>query len=749
MRPRRYAPYLIAAAVAAGTLATAAERPATGAPERTAKYVVMVGAAGLRWEDVTQANTPTLWSLAERGSIGSLSVRSGHRPTCPVDGWITLGAGNYAARDRTTISGPCPATTVAIDRAQGGGANLPDQQELVTYNRSKLPWGAMPGALPESVRCTVAVGPGGAVAGARPFGRVDRYEARLPADPGKLLSECVLSIVDLGTVSSKDPVLRAGQAHTVDNSLARVLAARPEESLVMVAGISDTDTTSRLHVAIADGPGWENGWLTSASTGRTGYLQLVDLAPTALAALGKPDPPQLFAGHAARRIEGRTANLAAAVTRPADADREAGAQRGIVAWFSGILVAVQLLLFAAAVPLLHRARGQGGPTGPRPPPRRLIAAMEVLLVGGALAIPAALAADAVPWWRTGSPGLVFGATTLAILAAATTLVVVSPPFRTTLGPMQLAAAAAAVVVGVDVLTGARLQLNGVAGYSALEGGRYAGVGTVGLGVFTAGILLAAGCLAQRVPRHWRPPVLVVVGGLGVMIVGSPYLGADAGGAVALTAGVCIAVAVSVGGWLTFGRLAWATLAGVAVTAGFAMVDLRRPVEERGELGRFLHQIGEGSARLAVQRSGSANMSALVNSPLTILAVAAAIFGWFALLQPWGGLKRLYGLYPAIRAAVAGTAVATVMGGVLGGAALTVAGAAAATAVPLATLAALRVLGHATDKTQAVVVPPDVPVLAPASPASPRATPASPDTSPASPRATPASPRDDLAVVPPD
>jgi hypothetical protein len=476
--------------------------------------------------------------------------------------------------------------------------------------------------------------------------------------------------------------------------------------------VADTGGTSRLHVAIADGPGWDRGWLTSASTGRTGYLQLVDIAPTALAALGKPEPPQLFAGHPAQRVEGRSTDLKAAVTGPADADREAGAQRGIVRWFTGMLVLFQLLLLAGTVPLLRRARGSTGPAGPRPVPRRLIAAMEVLLVAAALAIPAALAADAVPWWRTDLPGLVFGATALAILAVATTLVVVSPAFRSTLGPMQVVAAAAAVVVGVDLLTGAQLQLNGVAGYSALEGGRYAGVGTIGLGVFTAGILLAAGCLAHRVPRLWRPPVLVLVGGVGVVMVGSPYLGADTGGAVALTAGVCLAVALSAGGWLTFPRLAWATLAGLAVTAGFAVVDLVRPVQERGELGRFLHRVSEGSAGLAVQRSGAANILALVGSPLTILAVAAAFFCWFALLQPWGGLKRLYGLHPTIRGAVAGTAVATVIGGVLGGAALTVAGAAAATAVPLATLAALRVLGHASERTHLPVAPPDIPIPAP-------------------------------------
>jgi hypothetical protein len=712
MRARRYAPYLIAAAVAAGTMATAAARPATGAPEQRARYVVMVGVAGLRWEDVTATNTPTLWSMAERGSIGSLSVRSGHRPTCPADGWVTLGAGNYAARNRVATPGTCPPTSFPIQEAPGGGANLPDQQELVTYNRNKLPSGAMPGALPESVRCTVAVGQGGAAAGARPFGRVDRYEPRLPGDAGKLLSECVLSIVDLGAVSAKDPAQRAAQARAVDADLATVVRARPEQSLVMVAGISDTDATSRLHVAIADGPGWQDGWLTSASTGRTGYLQLVDLAPTALAALGKPDPPRLFAGHAASRVEGRGSNLAAAVTRPADADREAGAQRQIVAWFAGVLVGVQLLLLAAAVPLLRRARGQTDAGSSRPAPRRLIAVMEVLLAGSALAIPAALAADAIPWWRTDTPGFVFGVSTMSILAMATALIVVSRLFRTTLGPMQIIAAAAAVVVGLDLLTGTRLQLNGVAGYSALEGGRYAGVGTIGLGVFTAGILLAAGCLAQRVPRAWRPPVQVLVGGVGVVLVGSPYLGADAGGAVALTAGVCIAVAVSAGGWLTFGRLLWAILAGLVVTAGFALVDVRRPVQERGELGRFLHQVSEGSAGLAVQRSGSANMTAMVHSPLTLLAVAAVVFGWFALLQPWGGLKRLYGLHPTVRGAMAGTAVATILGGLLGGAGLTVAGAAAATAVPLATLAALRVLGHATERTQAPIAPPGIPIPTP-------------------------------------
>ena len=84
-----------------------------------------------------------------------------------------------------------------------------------------------------------------------------------PADPAKLLRACTLSLVDLGTVDATDPVVRASQAQAVDATLARVLAARPPDSLVLVAGLSDTDTSSRLHVAIADGPGYDGGWLTS------------------------------------------------------------------------------------------------------------------------------------------------------------------------------------------------------------------------------------------------------------------------------------------------------------------------------------------------------------------------------------------------------------------------------------------------------------------------------------------------------
>jgi len=706
---RRVLPPLFGVAIAVVSTISLAGRPAGGALADTVDYVVIVGAAGLRWDDVDPINTPTLWRMAEEGSIGSLSVRSAHQPTCPADGWLTMGAGNFAAWHQGETTGPCPPVNVQIGRPDNLGANLPDQRSVVSYNKEKLPWGAVPGALAESVRCTVAVGSGAAVAAARPFGRVDRYEPTLPANVSDLLDDCVLSIVDAGTVTGEGPERRSA-ARQIDRSLARVLDDRPARSLILVAGVSDTEPQTRLHVAIAHGNGWQRGWLTSASTGRDGYLQLVDIAPTALVALGKPVPHGLFTGQSASSVRGRPDDLKAAVTAPSDADKEAGAQRSVASWFFTVLVAAQVLLFAAIVPLLRRARRHALPGGPPALPRRTVAVFEVLLVASALAIPAALVADAVPWWRAGHAGWLFAAVVLVVLALATALVTALRPYRRTLGPIALVAGFSGLVVAVDVLTGAQLQLNGVAGYSALEGGRYAGIGTVGLGVLIAGALLTAGCLAQQVRRAWRPPVVVLVGGIGVMLVGSPYIGADAVGAIALTAGVCIAAAISTGGWLTFARLAWATLAGLAVTAGFAALDLSRPDAERDRLGRFLTALGDGTGGRAVQRAAASSVGAL-DSPLTVLAIVGAVLVWFALLRPWGGLKRLFGIYPAIRAAMAGIATAAVIGGVLGGSGLDVAGAVAALTVPMAALAALRVLHHASDRTQPPVVPLSVPVPA--------------------------------------
>lgn len=696
---RRLAPYAVAVIVALAAIIGLTWRAPSVSTAYRAGYVVVVGAAGLRWDDINQADTPNLWALAEKDGIAALSVRSGHRPTCPDDGWATLGAGDYASRTPASAVDVCPDLQAKVTVNPGGGATLTDQGGVVKQNRNAS-YGAKLGALAEAVRCTMAVGPGAAIAAARPFGRIDQYRATLPADPTSLLDRCTLSIVDAGTVDGTNPVDRAGQARAVDAEVGKILAARPPNSLLLIAGLSDTDSTSRLHVAIADGPGYGGGWLTSSGTNRDGYVQLVDLAPTVLAALGRPILVKLFSGTQVQRGGERPADPVRAVTRLADADREAAVERGVAMWFFWALVVIEIALLVLASPMLRHAR-RSAEAGEPKFSGRAVRVVESALVASAVLIGTSLLADALPWWRSSVAGLLFGLAVAGLAALITAGVMLGPWRRGTLGPISAVGVLLTAIIGVDVATGSHLQLNGVAGYSASEGSRYAGIGPVALGTFIAGVLLFAACLAQSLPdRRWRPAVIVVLGGVGVVVVGSPYLGADAGGAVALTAGVCIAAVIASGGWLTFARLLWATIAGLVVMIGFAVLDVRRPAADRGSVGRFLTQLHQGTAGVAIHRTAADDVVATLTHPLNALVIVAIVFNLVVLIKPWGGLMRLFGLYPAIRGVLPGIAVAATLAGLLDGVGLTTAGAAAASALPLVTVAALRVLDHADDRTSA-------------------------------------------------
>ena len=85
------------------------------------RHVVVVGISGLRWSDVSQAGTPTLWRLAEAGSVGSLVDYAVKPLTCPADAWLTLNAGARAQSDHTNAAcGAFPAVNPA-----GAGAVVP------------------------------------------------------------------------------------------------------------------------------------------------------------------------------------------------------------------------------------------------------------------------------------------------------------------------------------------------------------------------------------------------------------------------------------------------------------------------------------------------------------------------------------------------------------------------------------------------------------------------------------------------
>jgi hypothetical protein len=241
-----------------------------------------------------------------------------------------------------------------------------------------------------------------------------------------------------------------------------------------------------------------------------------------------------------------------------------------------------------------------------------------------------------------------------------------------------------------VLTGSHLQFGSVTGYSPLVAGRFTGFGNITFGIFAACVLLAAGCIAQSLTRERRPVLLGVVGVAAVVIVGAPAWGSDVGGLVSLSGAVVVATMRSAGIRLSAGRVVAAVLVGSLAVAAFAAYDLSRPPAERTHLARFVEQLQDGTASTVVTRKAEANLTLLVNSPLTLLVLGALVLIVFVLLRPVGGLRRVFALYPGVRAGFAGVTVASVVGFAVNDSGIAVPAFAAAVAVPLAIAVALRV-----------------------------------------------------------
>jgi hypothetical protein len=217
---------------------------------------------------------------------------------------------------------------------------------------------------------------------------------------------------------------------------------------------------------------------------------------------------------------------------------------------------------------------------------------------------------------------------------------------------------------VDAVTGARLQIATVFGYSPTVGGRFAGFGNVAFAQVAASAILLAAVAAHLIGR--RRGTLVATGILGAALLadGMPIWGSDVGGVLAAVPAFSV-VALGLGR----ARFSWRRAAGlagaaVATVVAFGALDLLRPAPERTHLGRLLERMGsEGLGPLGevVQRKLLANLAVLPGSIWVPLVPAVLAFlGWLA----WGTSDRLEAIrarVPELRSALAGVLVAGTLG----------------------------------------------------------------------------------------
>jgi hypothetical protein len=581
-------PWPLALVVIVGCLLTAAMiRPAAAQPHHPqtpsgpAGPVVLLGVPDLRWEDVAPETTPTLWLLAGRASVAALTARSGERATRAA-GWLTLNTGSRAVARVDAQTVPAPA---APNQLQA----LREANQAAAY-RSQV--GALGDALTRAGHVVATVGGPGAVLGAMTGdGTVER---RAPSVAVALTRAdiVVVELPQLYTVDRRDPLAVQGALTAIDQAVATALAELPRGGTLLIAGVSEGATgRAHLHVAMASGPAYGPGRLTSASTGRTGVVQLIDAAPTLLDLVGTPAPPVML-GAPWRTVPGSALAPAQAVAGFVDLDRRSVTTQIAVDWYYPA-VAWTALLYVALVLLAWR-RGR----------TRLLRPLGAVLA----AVPiAGYLAQLVPWWRVGSWPL---APLTVGIAAVVGLGAAAVPWarRHRWGVPALVGGCTAVVLAADAATGSPLSLDAPFADNPIVAGRFHGLGNVAFALFATGTLIAAAALAADRPPRLAAPVVFGLGGLAVVIDGLPSLGDDLGGGLALVPAVAVLgfavsrVRVSV-------RHVLAVLAAtVLITVGFALYDFSRPPADRTHLGRFIGQIGEGVAGVTLRRKLDTSLS---------------------------------------------------------------------------------------------------------------------------------------------
>ncbi|MPQ99750.1 hypothetical protein GB931_17855 [Modestobacter sp. I12A-02628] len=580
--------------------------------------------------------------------------------------------------DGATGLGPCGQQE---QTARVGLADPAGTVARIAADAGTRRFGAEPGALGETVGCATVVGRSASVAVAArgagltvtdepatdPAGVADQLDAGCP-----LVLVSLDALVDAGAApdapaagdpaagdpaagdpAAVDPAVRAAAVARVDAAVGLVraaLAQLPGSTLLLVQGVSEVDgDEAQLHVSMVSGPGFGTGWLTSASTGRAPFVQLIDTAPTVLRALGETAPASMNGQPV--RTAGARPDLATAVRQLDLANTAAMVHHSTVGGFFWSLVAVAALLVLAGSLVLGGFSGRPGvAAGSRA--RRWL--RPACLLAASLPIATYLA-NALPWERSGSPRLALVGAVLAVTVLLAVVAARGPWRRRRLGPPV---AVLAVTLGTllgDALTGSHLELDGLLGYDAIVAGRFVGFGNLSSGLLSVSGLLLTAAVATALGRRagsrtaaadrWVIGTVAVLGLAVVAVVGAPFWGRDFGGVLSGLPGFVLLAMLLGHVRVTVARLVLVAGVGVLGVSVVALLDWLRPAESRTAIGRFVDQLIEGRAWTVVSRKAQANVDILLGSALAWMLPVCLVTAVWLLYRPGslrggpGGLLR--------------------------------------------------------------------------------------------------------------
>jgi hypothetical protein len=332
--------------------ALVAAPPAAEAKQPPVDRVLVLSVPHVAWSDLGRGDTPHLDALLDESAIANLAVRGVRRRTTPGEGYATISAGTRAgaprdvdgialAPDERYHGGTAaeefrrrtgrPATGAAVqlsvaayhsenDRLLFGGEvgslgsalTAAGFSVSVVANADRAPTGTDPSRYGRQA-ATALMEPDGVLAGGRvdagllrpdpegPWGRRLDVAAATTAFATAWRDRAVVLVEasDLARAEARAGVAGPGQRPGLirealawtDQLVGALLPMvdRKRDAVVVVGPASPQDE-ARLTVAALRRPGQEPAFLRSASTRRSGFVTLADVAPTVLelAGVGRP-----------------------------------------------------------------------------------------------------------------------------------------------------------------------------------------------------------------------------------------------------------------------------------------------------------------------------------------------------------------------------------------------------------------------------------------------------------------------------
>lgn len=659
------------------------------------RRVVVLALPGVTWADVDRHRPANLLAAVRAGAAGSVSVRTILPRSTYASGFATLGAGARVEGGSAVRGRPAEPTT------SGNGPGL--LRDVVAPGVSEMQaladeagYGSRPGALADALPDVPVIAFGNSDLGkppAAPLGygrwallpatdahgvvdlsRTDSSIVDATGGPfgamldmnvaGRLLEDalepsCVVAFVDPGDTARADAAIAGGTATDEDRGAAIAAAdlllgsiierLDPAHDLFLVvtptSPISEPQT--HLGVAVAVGPGFRAGSaLQSASTRRAGIVTLPDVAPTILHALGVTLPPEMN-GRPWTAVPGAGDAVRAGV----ELDRESVFLDTVDNPLSAVYVVAQVLVYAVAVLLIARNRTSRGRL--RAIDHAAVAVMTFPL--------ATYLAGALPSHRLGIPGYVAALAALDLILVGLSAVLTAR----VLDRVLLVTGGTAAVVALDVMTGAKLQINTIFGYSPIVAGRFAGIGNVAYAVLGVAALLAVAVAVEKARGDRRAiwagaAVLLLV----VVVDGAPQWGSDVGGVLSLVPAFGITLLLLAGTRPNVRTLAAVAVVAIVLLGLFLVADLARPPNEQTHLARTWTNVTErgwSSFFQVLERKARANIRVFGSTIWTYFVPPALAALAFLLMKPVGRWEALAREHPRVRAGLIGGLTLGILG----------------------------------------------------------------------------------------